>query len=142
MRPTRGSFALEFALTLPVWFAMMVFLADAAWFVFHIETLDAAATDGCRAGALIDPGEEDQRLADVIAAARARMLATLETLGAGEGCPSCTLTARTVGAPPRRSLVCVVTREVEPVAGLFFDARRLESRVVTRLEWQREEAPE
>lgn len=141
MRRRSGSFALEFALTLPVWFAVMSFLADASWMVFHLETLDAATTAGCRAGALIDPGESDQRIADVLDAAHAEMLATLQELGAGT-CETCTMSARSVGAPPRRSLVCAATREVEPVSGLFFDTRTLESRVVTRLEWQREEAPE
>ena len=69
-----------------------------------------------------------------------RMQASLETLGVEEG-DTCRVDAYTRGAPPRRSLVCEATREVQPIVGMFYDKTYLVSTQVARLEWQREAAP-
>ena len=138
-RKRRGSNAIEFALCLPIWFAVVVAIIDFGWLFFYQTTLDAATNLGCRAGSLVDPGKVDQHIDLVKTAALDKMQVTL----GGDACvsPNCTIDAYTMGAPPLRSLRCEAHLKVTPLVGLFVSTRYLASRQVSRLEWQREAAP-
>lgn len=137
----RGNNAVEFVLTLPIWIGVVASIIDFGWLFYHQTALDAAANLGCRAGALVDPGDLDQYIALVQTRATDAMQTALVDLGGGE-CPTCTVTAYTVGAPPARSLRCEASRPIQPLVGLFMDDRLLHSKQIARLEWQREAAPE
>lgn len=141
VRSTRaGSAALEFALTLPIWIALIFALVDFGYLFFRFSALDAAANVGCRDGAIVDPGEADQYINRVIDRAYERMQGTLAALGDPD-CTGCAFDAYTAGAAPQRSLVCVVSREFNPIIGLFVGPTTLVSTQVARLEWQQEQAP-
>lgn len=139
-RPRRGAYALEFALLLPIWVMIVIAIVDFGWLFTHIAVLASASDQGCRSGALVDPGDQDAKIADVEWAATQRMQAAIAQIGLGP-CVDCDVQAYTVGAPPARMLVCECTRTVSPIIGLFFGTQELESRQVARLEWQREAAP-
>ena len=134
-RRRSGSVLVEFALLLPVWIAVILAIAEFGWMFFRWTALDAAAADGCRAGSLVDPGEEDEYIARVEEVARTHMLELARALG-GDECDTCVVDAHTVGEPPTRSLVCEVSREFTPAVGLYLDTRTLHSHQVARLEWQ------
>ena len=59
MRPTnrRGSNAIEFALTVPLFVAMVTAIIEFGWMFFMRSTVIHAVRDGCRAGAVIPFGE-------------------------------------------------------------------------------------
>ena len=139
-RSRGGSAAVEFALCLPIWFAVVAAIVDFGWLFVHVNTLDGAANEGCRAGSLLDPGEDDARIGLVEQRANDRMVEMLSILGT-DACATCDVQAHTVGAPPLRSLVCVASRDVTPLVGLYYDTTTVTSQQLARLEWQRE-APE
>lgn len=141
MKRRRGSYAVEFALCFTMWWMAMVTIMEYGWMFFHQLALDAASNVGCRAGSLLDPGRRDANIDDVEAAATEAMTDYMVQLGL-EPCEDCEVNARTVGAPPRRSLLCSATWEVQGVTNLLFEERTLGSMQVSRLEWQREAAPE
>jgi hypothetical protein len=135
--PRRGSAAIEFALTLPIWLGIVFALVDFGYLFYRFSALDNAANVGCRDGAIVDPGDTDQHIAQVIARASDRMREVLVALGDPD-CDTCVFQAYTLGSPPQRSLVCVVTRDFDPMLGLFVGERTLTTVQVARLEWQRE----
>ncbi len=136
----RGGNAIEFALCLPLWVLIVAAIMDFGWIFYGQTTLDAAATIGCREGALMDPGEGDVNISDIEERTTLRMLAVLSSFGLDE-CDHCAVEASTAGEPPSRSLVCEATRRITPITGIFTDERTLHSAQVARLEWQREGAP-
>lgn len=136
-KPRRGNAAIEFALTLPIWIAIMFALVDFGYLFFRYTALDDAANVGCRDGAIVDPGDADQHIGQVIARASDRMREVLAALGDAD-CETCVFQAYTLGTPPQRSLVCVVTRDFDPMLGVFVGHRSLTTVQVARLEWQRE----
>lgn len=135
--PRRGSAAIEFALTLPIWIALIFALIDFGYLFYRFSSLDDAANVGCRDGAIVDPGDADQHIGRVIARASDRMREVLAALGDVD-CDTCVFQAYTLGAPPQRSLVCVVTRDFDPLLGVYLGHRTLTTVQVARLEWQRE----
>jgi hypothetical protein len=135
MRRRRGSAAIEFALCLPIWFLVVFAIADFGWLFLRVAILDAAAEAGCRAGSLVDPGDRDEHIAQVQEAADRRMALVAGSL-VGDDCADCSVTAWTVGEPPRRTLVCRVTRDFHPLVGLFVTLDSLTSWQIARLEWQ------
>jgi len=136
----RGVYALEFALTFPVWFLLIVAVADLSWMYMHIAVLDYAASTGCRAGAIIDPGDYDTNIAAVTNRATGTMSRIMDAYSLVP-MDNFTLDAFTVGAPPTRVLVCDAAWEVEPVMGVIWSTTTFQTREVSRLEWQREAAP-
>jgi hypothetical protein len=134
----RGTNAAEFALILPTFIFLIMTLMDFGWLFFQRTTLDMAATVGCRAGALVDPGDEERFMSRVQDRADAAMRAELLRSGAGE-CDddTCYTDVIAYGASPGRSLLCVVGRDIEPLVGLALEPMTLESSIAVRMEWQR-----
>ena len=140
VRRRRANAATEFALILPIWLAIIFAIAEFGWLFFRYTALDAAAEAGCRAGSLVDPGENDTYIAIVRARATARMNEILVALG-NDDCSDCAYDLWTTGEPPSRTLVCVVEKPFTPLLGLYLDPMTVKSVQITRLEWQREGAP-
>lgn len=136
-RARRGSYVLEFVLCFPVWFALVTAMIDFGWLIFQRSTIDAGVGMACRAGALVDPGEADQNIAAVEAAANARLITYLAPVTT-DACVGCTLTAYTLGAPYERTLVCEATLPFKPLIGVFVHVTSLTATDATWLEWQRQ----
>ena len=135
----RGTTAIEFAMVLPVWALLVVAMFDFGWLLYQQTALDAAANLGCRAGSLLDPGESDQNLVEVLEASTEEMEEVLRGFGAKSD--DLEVDAYTMGEPPGRSLVCVVSLDVTPLTGMVTRVSKLRTSHVARLEWQREAAP-
>ena len=134
----RGAAAMEFALILPVFVLLLFSLMDFGWLFFQRATLDMAATSGCRAATLIDPGIGDDNMATVEAVAFQAMGDQLYAAGGGvcdDG--SCYVDLIPYGVPPGRSMICVIGREFQPLIGLTVSPTILESTIAVRMEWQR-----
>lgn len=140
-RARRGANAVEFALCMPIWVMVVIAIIDFGWVFFQATSLDAATNLGCRAGSLVDPGENDANLAQVQSVATNKMMENL-TLLESEVCIECGVTASTTGDPPQRTLVCEAQREISPIIGLFVDTEIMHSTQTARLEWQRSAAPD
>lgn len=135
-RTRRGAEALEFALVLPVWVLLVLGSADFGWLYFHRTALDSAANTGCRAGALLDPGEDEVNISANYARVEERALAALEGMGApcaGE----CSVAVAAFGAAPGRSLRCELDRDFRPLIGFVVDDLRMQAVQVARMEVQR-----
>lgn len=140
-RRRRGSNALEFVLCLPIWLSIVFAVMEFGWLFFNQTALDAAANLGCRAGSLVDPGNNDENIAAVQTRVLERMGVALLNKD-GTECEDCVLTANTWGDPPGRSLRCEVSRPFDPLIGLYVtDGKSLSSSQIARLEWQRAAAP-
>lgn len=139
-RRRRGVYAIEFAFTLPLWFFLLLAVADFSWLYMHQAALDHAAAVGCRAGAIVDPGDYDTNISEVTVAATDAIQALLARY-ALVPMDDFVLSAHTEGAPPTRVLVCDASWRVDPAVGVFWTSRRFATRQISRLEWQREAAP-
>lgn len=141
VRRRRGSNAIEFVLCLPIWLSIVFAIMEFGWLFFNQTALDAAANLGCRAGSLVDPGNNDENIAAVQTRVLERMGQALLNKD-GTECTDCVLTANTWGDPPGRSLRCEVSRPFDPLVGLYVsDGKSLSSSQIARLEWQRAAAP-
>lgn len=107
-----GNTAMEFALTLPVFIGALGASMDFGWLVYQQTSLDAAADVGCRAGSLIDVGEDYSNLDRVYEQFRARTLSTIQRLG--EDCEGCTFEVSLQGEYPHEALVCNATKPFNP----------------------------
>lgn len=139
-RSRRGAYTLELALTLPFWLALVAGIADTAWLLHQRAQLAAAVHEGCRAGALVDPGDAGERLDLAEGAARDRMLTFLGTLDPN-GCPTCSLVVRLEGARPARRLVCDATAEGRALTTRWFAPTTVRVTRSSVLAWQRGAAP-
>ena len=134
--PRRGASSIEFALILPVFLALLAGILDYGWYLFQQAGLDAATQAGCRAGALVDPGEDGMDLGAAAAVAEGAIARSLEAEGRPcEG--ACTWDISVRGEAPTQALACTTQRAVEPLFGLSVRARMLTARAVTRFERQR-----
>lgn len=136
MRTRTGNAALEFALLLPVFAALLVGILDYGWLFYHHAALDSATSTGCRAGSLLDPGMGE---ADMAAVQSRGETATSDALTAlGIDCDGrCRTTATAFGTNPARSLRCSLQFDFDPLVGVYLDPVTMESLQVARLEYQR-----
>ena len=135
-RRRRGAEIVEIALILPIFVLILMAMMDIAWVFFHQSALDASANIGCRAGALIDPGQSDEYLDDLEQVAQAALLQALIENGTGSCEGECVTEVSTFGDSPGRSLLCEVQRDVDPLLGIVVSPMTLDSVQVVRLEWQ------
>jgi Flp pilus assembly protein TadG len=104
----RGAAALEFALTLPVFLALLFAIVDLSLYFFHLSSLDLATRAACRAASRAPaPAEAEAR--EVFAATLSR---------AGSACGECALEVRAFGEAPLEGVACMATRPLAPVLGL------------------------
>lgn len=136
-RARRGANAIEVALTMPVFVALLAGVVDLAWLAFQRSALMSSAALGCRVGALTDPGEDDAAwdaleltVDDAIRDALAETAAPCDPA-------VCVVELERFGDDPGRSLGCTVRTRFEPPIGLLLRPFDIESTIVVRMEWQR-----
>lgn len=136
MTRRRGNAALEFALLLPIFTALLIGILDFGWLFYHRASLDSATSVGCRAGSLLDPGTGEADMATVQAGAET---ATADALtGLGIACDGrCRTTAAPFGTNPARSIQCTLQFDFTPLVGIYLDPVTIQSVQVARLEYQR-----
>lgn len=135
----RGASAVEFSLLAGLTIGLLSGVIDYGWILFHQSALDSSISAGCRAGALVDPGEGEVDMDTVFETADEAVKDALLSYGAG-GCGSaCTTQVEAYGERPGRSLLCSVSRDIQPVIGLVAPDITLESSIAVRMEWQRED---
>jgi len=121
-------------MTLPVYILLLAWVVDGSWLVYQSSVVEGAAQYGCRAGAIIDPGQDDISLQNVLDTAEDVMLEEVAALGGA--CHACSATASVGGTPPERILVCKARNGYDPLFGLL-NPTTLEGSAMRRLEWQR-----
>ena len=128
----RGSSAVEFALTLPVFVMIIGMFADYGWVFFQKAMLDNAIHEGCRQGAVTDPSRLDPHtVADT--AIHDQMEAVGQPCGSG-----CTVTLVDTGVNPAVSLQCLIDRPVTSLTGIAPVPASLQSMTLMRYEFQDE----
>ncbi len=139
MRPPRrrGAEAIEFALVMPVFLAIITAMMDLSWLFYTESSLDVSTHIGCRAGALVDPGRDESNLAEVHAVTNAALVTAMEAQGLDDCDNRCTSQVDTFGSAPARTLTCEVAYQFTPLLGLGLAEMTLSSTQVVRLEWQR-----
>ena len=139
-RTRRGAYAIEFALTLPIWFAVTMAIADFSWVAYQRAILASAGEQACRAAARLDPANDDSNLGALDTVADAVLADALSAAG-DPVCAGCGVTVTVEGGPPERRLRCVATRTQVPFTDLFLAETASTSTHVVFLAWQTEAAP-
>lgn len=107
-----GSNIIEFAFCLVPYLTIISGAMDWAWYYHHRSALDYAAYVGCRAGAMVDPGQWSTLTTRAESAAVAAWEADWIV------CPDCTFEITSVRAKPMRDLHCTITGTFSPMVGL------------------------
>ena len=129
-RARRGANAIEFGLTAPIFFAIILGVMDYGWLFANQAGLDNASALACREGAMMDPIVGDPiSIADTEIKARANPWCS-----SGLGC-SYSVTLQQ--AVPDRTLVCDVQMTFAPLIGFVPLPANISSVSRYRLEWQR-----
>ncbi len=126
-----GASALEFALTLPGFVALIAIFIDYGWLFFNQAMIDTAVNSGCRAGAVTDPDNDDP-----FTVARDEIEAILTAVSVQDTTPDIDLDVR--GVSPAVSLYCEVEVDYVPLFGFIPTPDELDSATYIRFEWQDE----
>ncbi|MCO4772542.1 MAG: pilus assembly protein [Deltaproteobacteria bacterium] len=129
----RGAAALEFALGLPVFLLLVFAIMEYGWLMFSQHSIEAAARDGCRSGAVVGP-QESAPTDPSIQRAHAVIDAAIGGSCDGAGCE---VTVSIEGDRPNQVLVCDVARDYTPLIGLLPTPARLTANASDWLEVQR-----
>ncbi|MEL6347595.1 MAG: TadE family protein [Myxococcota bacterium] len=135
-RHRRGANLIEFALLLPFFVLLMSGFIDIGWLFFQQSLNDSAVAVGCRTGALVDPGIDEANFTDVVSTVE-DTTRELIVQGGGTTCSECAVTVTRFGSNPARSILCSVTRPLDPLTNLTIGSLNLESAIAVRMEWQR-----
>lgn len=130
----RGSTAIEFAMLFPAFFTITVGLIDGSWIIFQRIAMEAAIQEGCRAGAILDPGQGQADLPDVLASAEDAV--DLAMMRYGLTCTSCTVSAAATTIDGVLNIECTYTNQAEGPVG-FMPAVTLTTGALMRFEVQR-----
>jgi hypothetical protein len=127
----RGGNPIEFALTLPIFIAILFALFDYGWLFMNKAVADVAVARGCRTGAIVDPLDADPAT-----------VAMVEMTGWSEFIvQDCELhewcLISDIGEVPVRRLECEMSAPFQPLVGLFPTPDAVHAYNVTRLESQR-----
>ena len=114
-RARRGAYAVEYALLLPVYVALVLGCIDASWVLWQRIAMEAAVEDGCRSGALRDPGVNFISWSSVQTAASTAVVNRLESYGVP--CRDCAVTVERRTVNSRVLLDCSIERTIQPLAG-------------------------
>ena len=126
-----GAAAVEFAVVLPVFVALLLGIVDFGWFFFHEVTIANAAREGARTGVTHAPGDAE----DGITAAVARAREYLETSGVSCG-ETCSVVATDVGTSPELLLEVTIQYPYTPLVGFIPTPAQIEARSSMRYEVQ------
>jgi Flp pilus assembly protein TadG len=100
--PQRGAAAVEFALVLPLFMALLMGTIDFGYFFYSTQIVTNAAREGARAGTLVPPADGAATATATAGAAAAAYLTAngLGCPGGGTGCITATFTTVTDGSIP------------------------------------------
>ncbi len=116
-RQRRGSNAVEFALVLPVFVALIFGMMEFSWVFFQRTTVVHSVRNGCRAGATVHPDGDDRGSPATVA--QDAIEGYLSELGLDCGANiSCTFDIQQVGSTPSENLDCSFSMDWEPLLGL------------------------
>lgn len=110
--PERGSAAVEFAVLLPAFIALLLGIAEYGWLFFHEVVVANAAREGARTGVTRAP--DDAEDGPTAAAARVSQYLAASGLACAAGC---TVDARDSGASPERMLEVEIAYAYAPLLG-------------------------
>ena len=132
--PRRGANAIEFALTIPLFVALVAAIFEFGWMFFMRSTVIHAVRDGCRAGAVIPFGESPSP-SEVAQARMTDFLGgySIDCRGAEERCG---ISITTSGESPYETMDCSLDIAYEPIIGLIPHPDRLGARSVVMYEIQ------
>ena len=130
-RNRRGANAVEFALTLPAFLALILGAMEYGIIFMTQAGLDSAVSIGCREGAMVDP-----LIGDPVAAADAKVQ-ELSAYWCAE--TACDIEIGDSGGAtvPARTLSCRISRDTNPIIEFVPAPLTLSSSSQYRLEWQR-----
>ncbi len=130
-RGRRGANAIEFALTLPAFLALILGAMEYGIIFMTQAGLDNAVSIGCREGAMVDP-----LAGDPVGAADAKVQ-ELSAYWCSE--TACDIEINDSGGPtvPERTLECIISRDTDPIIGFVPAPLTLSSTSQYRFEWQR-----
>jgi hypothetical protein len=113
----QGANAIEFALVLPIFIAIVFGMLEFSWVFFQRTTVVHAVRNGCRAGATVHPeGDDRGSPADI---AQASIESLLGNLGIDcNGGAVCSFDIQQVGETPYEQLDCTFSMVWEPLLGL------------------------
>lgn len=127
----RGANAIEFALTLPVFLALVLGTMDYGLIFMTQAGLDNAVSIGCREGAMVDPQNGNPT-----STAHTEVVALSDYWCSEVPC-SVTVLDSGGATVPARTLECRISRETKPIIGFVPAPTNLSSVSYYRLEWQR-----
>ena len=131
----RGAHAIEFALTIPLFVAIVTAILEFGWMFFMRSTVIHAVRDGCRAGAVIPFGEVPSP-EEVAQSTMTDFLGgySIDCRGAEERCG---IAVTVAGESPYETMDCTLDIAYEPIIGLIPHPERLGARSVVMFEIQR-----
>ena len=132
--PRRGANAIEFALTVPLFVALVAAIFEFGWMFFMRSTVIHAVRDGCRAGAVV-PRDEVPSPAEVAQTKMTEFLGgySIDCRGAEERCG---ITVTTSGVYPYETMNCSLDIAYAPIIGLIPHPDRLGAKSVIMFEIQ------
>lgn len=130
MRNRRGANVVEFALTLPIFMAILVGIVDYGWYFTSQAGIDTAATLACREGSMVDAF-----FTSPVTVARDELGRRADPWCKTQGC---VLRVVPRYAVPDRAIECTVAMPFNPLIGFVPTPNELSASAIYRLEWQRQ----
>jgi len=131
----RGANAIEFALTLPVFVALVMAIFEFGWMFFMRSTVIHAVRDGCRAGAVIP--QTDVPSPESVATARMSDFLLSYDIDCRSDSARCGIAITTSGESPYQTMDCQLSVTYEPLVGMIPHPETLGARSVVMYEVQR-----
>jgi len=131
----RGANAIEFALTLPIFVALVTAIFEFGWMFFMRSTVIHAVRDGCRAGAVIP--QADVPSPESVATERMSDFLAGYNIDCRSDSERCGIAITTTGESPYETMDCSLSVIYEPVVGLIPHPEQLGARSVVMFELQK-----
>jgi len=116
-RARRGTNAIEFALTIPVFIAMVIGIFEFGWFFWQKSTTIDAVRHGCREGSLYSADADADGAQQAVDIAYAEIVDRLATTNLCGG--TCLLSAYTARRGSTDFLFCSAEVEYQSITGFF-----------------------
>ena len=134
MQTRRGANAIEFALTLPVFVALILAVFEFGWMFFMRSTVIHAVRDGCRAGAVIP--QLDSPSPQSVATERMTDFLAGVAIDCRAASDRCGIAITTTGESPYQTMDCALSISYEPLVGMIPHPETLAARSVVMYEVQ------
>ncbi len=135
MTSRKGANAIEFALTLPVFLAIVMATFEFGWMFFLRSTVIHAVRDGCRAGAVIP--QNDVPSPQSVASSRMSDFLLGYNIDCRSDSDRCGISITTTGESPYETMDCELSIAYEPIIGIIPHPDQLGARSVVMYEVQK-----